>query len=211
MTDYDIVATSDDGKLRVVLVQDEDCEKPMDNDDGWITSLLVCDHAIGGDWHGEHDVMDRESALIHFNNANSEGRYGAYTTDEDMFIRYMRIVHDIEVFEIEITNGYRDTSRALAWVEPTERERVGVPDTYPASDVVKGEIEEHNRWAEGDCYGYVIQKLVRWIRESSLLADGYDDAEGRVEWEDTDESCWGFIGREYAEQEATEALAGYQS
>jgi hypothetical protein len=46
------------------------------------------------------------------------------------------------------------------------------------------------------------QKRVKWTADSPEFED-------REDWEDTDDSCWGFIGREYAEQQATEALAGH--
>lgn len=49
-----------------------------------------------------------------------------------------------------------------------------------------GEIEEYDRWARGECYGYVIT-----------------DANG----EQVD-SCWGFIGHEWAVEAATEAADG---
>lgn len=46
------------------------------------------------------------------------------------------------------------------------------------------ELEEYGRWASGECYGYVIE-----------------DEDG-----DTLDSCWGFIGFDYAKETAEEAL-----
>lgn len=48
-------------------------------------------------------------------------------------------------------------------------------------------ISEFNKWLAGDCWGYVIER------------DG----------EELD-SCWGFIGRDYAESQAKDALDYYK-
>ena len=50
-------------------------------------------------------------------------------------------------------------------------------------------------------WGYVVQKRVTW--ESAEPDHILNTMQA---WEDTDESCWGFIGHEYAEREAREAL-----
>lgn len=52
-----------------------------------------------------------------------------------------------------------------------------------------GEIEEYDRWARGDCYGYVIT-----------------DPNGEQV-----ESCWGFIGHDYAVEEAKEIAGSLQA
>lgn len=200
--DFEVVATSDDGKMRVILQPDYDCERPMDNGDWWVSSVLTYTGGnrwtASGELEAERDPEGRLSAWQHFNSY-------AYTLTVDpdaAFIRYMRIFHDIEVFE----EGWgSDRTRALAWLEPSEAERVGIPrgpGFISDRDIVEGEIQEHNRWADGECYGYRVQAKV----ELATIFDGEDDDSG--EWEDTDDSCWGFIGHEYAEHEATEALAG---
>lgn len=197
-TDYDVIETSDNGQYRVVLEQDTDCEQPMTSGDWWTASVLVHAYSRMGNSGMEamYDPQERLYAWSHFNDS-----YQPTTPDADeAFKRYMRIFCGIEVFDITIYNGYRDTSNALAWLEPSERERIGVPEGYPAKDAIETEISEHNRWAEGECYGYIVQKRVTWTTDN----DDYDDHD---EWEDTEDSCWGFIGREYAEQEAIEALA----
>lgn len=51
---------------------------------------------------------------------------------------------------------------------------------------MKAEIEEYSAWASGECYGYVIK-----------------DRNG----DETDGSCWGFIGSEYVRQEARSVAA----
>lgn len=200
MSEYqEVVETSDDGKLRVILRPDHDAERPSDNGDWWTSSVLT--YTGGNRWTGagkmeaERDPEDRLAAWQHFHES-----YAPTTPDaDDAFIRYMRIFHGIEVFE-EAWGSER--TRALVWLEPAERERVGIPDTYPARDVIELEVQEHNRWADGEVYGYTVQQLVTWSTDADL--------EDRDAWEDTEDSCWGFIGYEYAEEQAREALAGHK-
>lgn len=71
------------------------------------------------------------------------------------------------------------------------RERYGDADLGYIQDLtddmlvsaMTAEIAEYSSWAEGDCYGYVIE-----------------DVNG-----ETVDSCWGFIGYEYAKREALDA------
>lgn len=51
---------------------------------------------------------------------------------------------------------------------------------------MEAEIDEYSKWADGECFGYVIT-----------------DRNG-----DDVDSCWGFIGREYAEAEVLRELEG---
>ena len=59
-------------------------------------------------------------------------------------------------------------------------------DDAQALEVLRGEVEEYGKWVNGECYGYVLI--------------GTEPGEG-------DDSCWGFIGREYVEEAAREAGA----
>ena len=59
-----------------------------------------------------------------------------------------------------------------------------VPDTFHTAEVM---AEEYTRWCNGDCWGYIIE-----------------DEDG----EQLD-SCWGFIGEEYAVECMREAAEGY--
>lgn len=203
----EVVETTDDGRYRVILVQDTDCESPIAAGDAWVTSVLTldADRWGGARWNAMRDPEDRLESLYYLLEALRDG--------EDAFKRYMRIFHGIEVFDVTIHNGYRDTSSALAWVEPSEAERVGVNLGEGGRIVVRQEVDEYNRWADGDVWGYVVQERVTWAKipddgTEYRPGDMHPMTETRETWEDTDESCFGFIGYEYAEQEAREALAG---
>jgi hypothetical protein len=62
-------------------------------------------------------------------------------------------------------------------------------------------LEEIRAWAEGSVYGWIVEKQRPWTK---TYADG--ETEQGSSWEQV-ESCWGYYGREYAEQAALEALA----
>lgn len=203
MTYTDVIETSDDGRFRVIMEQDTDCTKPMDDNHGWVTSILTHNYDTRSDygWTDMRDPGGRLAALRHF-----EDSWSLPADAGDAFIRWMRLYHGIDVVETTIHNGYRDTSNALAWIEPSEWVRVGFDDVTaprgshpPDEETIKIEIGEHNNWADGDCWGYIVQKRVTWTTDD-------DDFDDRDQWEDTDDSCWGFIGRDYAEEEAKAAL-----
>lgn len=59
-------------------------------------------------------------------------------------------------------------------------------------------------WCDGDVWGYIVQEEVTWTTTNNK----YLPAESRTAWETVD-ACWGFYGREYAEEAAREALASY--
>ena len=64
--------------------------------------------------------------------------------------------------------------------------------------------ETYTSWVNGDCWGYVIQ--VYGVRKTD---DGevYDDADDyRFDTPIVDDSCWGCVGSEWAEQSTGEAL-----
>ena len=186
----EVVATSDDGQYRAVLMSDGDCESPVDSTDSWVTSVLVSgtgwgSHYSNGDTY--NDPEDRGSAWRHFD---------WRVLDADAaFIRYMRLFHGIEVHQV---NWGSANDRALAWLEPSERERVGIPDFLPDLAPIEADVNEYNEWASGECYGYQIQESVTYFNPIH--------GERRM-WEDTDESCWGLIGYECAESEALAALS----
>mgnify|MGYP001501775131 CR=1 FL=1 len=67
-----------------------------------------------------------------------------------------------------------------------------------AIKLIEGELEEYERWCNGDCWGYVIETAE------------VEDEDGNIEGGDqVGDSCWGFIGMEYAEEEGKAALTNH--
>lgn len=56
--------------------------------------------------------------------------------------------------------------------------------------------DEYTKWCNGDCYGYDV-RLYKYRAKWETEFDEYETAKPLAE-----ESCWGFIGSEYVEQEA---------
>lgn len=86
----------------------------------------------------------------------------------------------------------RDFDRVY-YLPADQLHEVGDPHTY-----LKAQADEYTAWADGDVWGYVIDREVTWHR-----AD-HESTVTMITW-DTVDSCWGFYGYEYAEKVAREA------
>lgn len=204
MSDETVIQTSDDGKLRVRVEVDAECESPVTSGDWWCVSVIYLDG--GPRYYGRMTALhDPEGRLAKWEDLND--RRG----DPDAaFIRYMRIFHNVKVEEVGVGS---DFTRGLAWVERSELRRAGFDDVIaPAEDadpaaMIRSGLAEYNAWAQGDCYGYVVEEQQMWAK---VDADGSmgDDLETRTTWEPVD-SCGGFIGYDHAEGEARDALKSH--
>ena len=68
---------------------------------------------------------------------------------------------------------------------PEWAERVECSKEHAESSL-KSDFKVYSAWCWGDCYGYIIKKIVV-------------DDDGDEELVDTNESCWGFHGRDHKE------------
>lgn len=59
--------------------------------------------------------------------------------------------------------------------------------------LVKGVIEEYNQWLAGDCYATVVESFRRTDDDSWSL--------------ENEESCWGYVGEEYARSQLQQLMA----
>ena len=66
--------------------------------------------------------------------------------------------------------------------------------------VLRAEVEEYDRYLTGDCWGYEIYKM---DDDPDMTEAGYENDGYCVD------SCWGFLGDEYAEEAAQEAMDYY--
>jgi hypothetical protein len=90
---------------------------------------------------------------------------------------------------------YRDDAIALVSRDVYRRWH-GIPDGQrmpkgyrdDATKALRAIIGGYNAWATGDVYGYVVERLI-----PSCPCCGNPER-----WESTDDSCWGFIGYDYA-------------
>jgi hypothetical protein len=112
----------------------------------------------------------------------------------ELFIRWARMMHGVTAVE----ENPHDGAHSIWYVTP---ERLA-ETTWTAEKVIEAEVREYQLWASGEVYGHVIEKSVHWVSQD------HNDAETDT-WEHED-SCWGYIGREYAEEAAREAFAPYK-
>jgi hypothetical protein len=187
MTEYLDIVEERDG-YRVRLEYDDSGEQPYD--DG-ATPILTVERSRT--W-GSYNVAAFNSQGEEYVSAVSAilERHSIETVE-----RYLRMFHGtvkVETFYSEGIQGWYLAFDTAHW-----REHVGAPveslDGYSY-------LAEVRAWAEGDVYGYIVERNVAFTKtwESG-------DAEEGSEWlQVQDGSCWGFYGRDYAEEAAKQAL-----
>ena len=173
----------------VVIAYDPDCESPRDGEHG-------CELALS---HRRYDLADDSGYASAFDDLNELET--ALRAEFDVL--YVAPVYGYDHGGIALRAGQRtgqfgdpwDSGLAgLAYVtrknwEDTQGKGVRYSpkssrDRARAAALIDGDVEEYSRWLNGECYGYTVT----------------DPRDG----EQVD-SCWGFIGFEYAEQAAREA------
>ena len=191
----EVLETSDDGARRVLLQQDTCAYEPENEYDAYVLDVdywASLHHtelrgAPTGDPFAEDVRAGVQAALVRWGN------------DWDRIERYLRMFHDALAVDFYVR---RDGGRLIGVVTSQHVKLWGCSEEYARSMDAQSIMGDWIAYVEGDVYGYVVQERARWMRE--------DSDEVRDTWEDV-ESCWGFYGREYAEDSAREALAGVSS
>lgn len=110
----------------------------------------------------------------------------------ELFERWARVFHGaVTLYD----TPYRGPNSVWYLTADDQRE---VPDPMAC---IRGERDEYRAWAEGDVYGYVIEREVTWRRTDVPSVE-------MTTWELGD-SCYGFYGYEYAVEAAREAWADW--
>jgi hypothetical protein len=156
----------------IELWPDEDCESPREYDN--LATILAESH---------HSELGDKSYV---------GRISNYDDDDELYEAIMGEYHvvmlpegvpaiwKLRVYDADIdVVSWDRVAHGYAFVTKEGVDACGTPPEL-FEEVTKGEIDELNRWLNGDCYGYKIL-----------------DTNG-----DEDDACWGFIGIEYAIEEA---------
>lgn len=176
------------GKYRAVIVADEDAQLP--DWDGTYPTLQVSSDGDVAALLGE-DAEDFAPILRHMMENDP--------TPLETFERYLRVFHGTTTFATHSTGGWHAYSY-VAFDTAKWRETNGVD-----AERVKQEnlLADVIAWADGDVWGVRTEKLVKWTTDD----DEVDEQETH-EWKEL-ETCYGYYGREYAEQEARDVLAHY--
>lgn len=201
--DVNVIDTREiDGVIhRVYLEQDQDCESPRGSDAN--AGVIVAPSSYYT-WPMEDGDTIRAAEVA----------YALTTYSFTTVARWLRMFYGaITVLPLYSTGqegrpsagDESDTSPpgdyiGVTFDQPSTRKATGVPADQMAI-ALSVDVTEYSEWAIGECYGYVIERAEH--DESDPIGVDISDHEG---WEQV-ESCWGFIGAEYAEQEARRALS----
>lgn len=176
---------SEDGKFRVLLIQDEDASEPYD--DG--QSPLLRLEWSGYRYRAEHVMATGRPTG---NDERIEEAAQKWGGELDKFEKYLRAYYGTHEIKIDTS-----TTRGVAYItyDTAEwRKAMGLDQPGSTGHI---NMDEFLAWCVGDCWGYVVEKNVTWHK---------DDApdETMETWEDVD-SCWGFYG-DYGREAALEAF-----
>ena len=180
------------GDWRVLLVLDECADEPYD--DGQSPLLRLDRTSYERSLAAEH-VMATGRPLDDDGKIEYAARHWDVTPASDdwrLFEKYLRAWYGTTQIETWHSGDYwyvtYDTAR---WQEYAQ----GGPGREPA----KIDMDEYRAWCEGENYGWVLEKRVHWHTSDP-------DFEDRDDWEHAD-SCFGYYGRDYAEECALAELA----
>lgn len=192
--------TATDGTpFRVILEPDQDAENPRESYDTHAGVIHVRTQP-------RYNVP-RETDVLH----------DLYLVEHDFRVvaRWLRIFHGATVVLPLYSNwngGFNITAGdvtdapaagdyiGVTFDTPATRKASGLEPSYRAEMAASlaSDVQHYASWADGDVWGYTVQTA--WV----------DDGDGEITgWDATDDSCWGFIGQDWAEQAAEEALDAY--
>lgn len=190
--DDEVVATSDDGRVRVRVVPFEGMDNPREDGDYHLAGVVTL---YAGGYMDTPDPagsdMVRYAALYWLN------KYGWRRTHR-LLERYVRILGGVSWY-VSPQRGAVGLWYLLPadWVARTESPW----NADKALAALRTEADEYRAWCDGETYGVVMERRVTWRRVE--IAEPADTMET---WEEI-ESSYGYIGYEWAEQEAREMLA----
>lgn len=170
-----------DGDWRLRLVIDEDPPNPRTEYDHLESVVTVPDRS--------YIEIDRDGGPLASQWRHLINRYRGREAIE-IFTRYATVYHGAVCLETFIGRS----GPTAVWYLTREVYEGETPD--PAA-YLKAQADEYESWAEGDVWGYIIERRVSWTRDD-------DPTQHQTTWETTD-SCFGFIGYQYAEESAREA------
>jgi len=195
----DTVTGLDGHHYRVRLEQDPDADSPREFSN---TGIMVLSHR-------RYDLPREGDLTAVIEDAFERGGYRLAS-------RYLIVTGQalivLPVFGYEHGSLHLSTGRHGVFADPWDSGLAGliyadpesvregwgdqVPDMDTLAAALAAEVDEYDRWANGDVYGYIVERETVPCEHCGR---------GAGEWEHVD-SCWGFIGAEYAEGAARDAL-----
>jgi hypothetical protein len=196
----------------------------LKENENYRVGLMYQEYADKPDWDGQTPVLARyyRGHSYRFEAVNEEGnefesiltelfaRFG-WAKAEDIITRFLKIFYGAYSVEWDSSQEAQYVSFDTAeW-----RERHGLTDEHldrHAEDLdreklAEGTLSEWISWANGEVYGYVIEKKFATSTTFTDPLTGAEYTEEDEEWvEVEDGSLWGLYGYAYAKQEAEEAF-----
>lgn len=190
MTDMDILETAGRYRVRLEIQRESESANPRTDQDCNLTNVITP--------KGQRYIdVDENGGPLTDGWERIEDRY---VDAVPVFTRWAKLFHGATVIE----DRPHDGAWSLWYLMPDK----AAETPWEPKRVIELEIDQYRKWAEGEVYGFIIEKDVTRIpRDAEDREDPDLDDETR-EWEHVD-SCWGHIGREYAEEAAREAFAPY--
>lgn len=190
MTEMDVLETAGRYRVRLVVQQDSESANPRTEQDCNLANVITP--------KGQRYIdVDKDGGPLAEGWKRIED---GYVDAVPVFTRWAKIFHGATVVE----HRPHDGAWSLWYVMPGKLAET----TWPAEKVIESEIKEYRAWAEGEVYGHIVEKNVTRIARDAEDRDDPELDDETTEWEHVD-SCWGYIGREYAEEAAREAFAPY--
>lgn len=200
MNDLDIIEENDNFRAR--LEYDDSADKPYD--EGAVPILSREFGRYGNRFTAVNDEGEAFADLV-------TEAWNRLNRDDDVLARYLRIFYGAESVLWDSSSNYA----YLAFDTAAWRTEHGL--TYEWLDehgmdrqtLAEGSLKEVMAWANGEVFGYIVERRVKtsMVRTDAVTGDVLGTVEGEA-WEEVD-SCWGFYGREYAEEVAKEAFGSY--
>lgn len=187
------IAASPDGRYRLRLVQDNDAPNPRRDFDHLANVITP---------KGQNFIdVDADGGPLQY----AWDYYSDGWSDDSLavarFTRHARLHHGVTVVE-DRPNG---SAWSLWYVMPDK----AAESTATPEEIIQSEQAEYQSWAEGDVYGYVIEKAVTWVPKEGHGPEEDEDIPAELEtWEHVD-SCWGYYGYDSAKESAEQEFADY--
>lgn len=156
MSNDNVIGTSADGKFRVRLVSDEECESPR-----WPGTLP---HVVTVP-NSRYVDVDKDGGPL----GDGWDRIKRRDDAMDVFERWARIFHGAFTLRDTPERG----ASAVWYLMPTDTEDMDDPAAF-----LREEARTYRQWADGETYGYVVEELTGWTRK--------DGAGDRDTWEELD-------------------------
>lgn len=170
--------------MKYELIHDEDCECPLDKNDPVKITY----------WHRARTILGIESVdeerMEELNRLRKAGTIIAVPVWAYVHSDVTLKAAETNPFTCPWDSGqsgivYIDKHKALV---EYQWKRMSPHRLDTVRQRLKATVDEFSKWLQGDCWGYRI-----------LDDDGTEVA-----------SCWGFIGREYAEEQAKEEMKRWE-